>query len=105
VKPDGSETALKDHPLLFAFFGKIQEEVHRFAVEYHRGLRKKKAIHSVLDEVPGIGAKRRQALMLAFGSVDRIGEATEEELAKVPGMNKKSAEAVAAFFLADAETK
>ncbi len=66
---------------------RIRDEAHRFAIQYHRKLRKKKGLTSALDEIPGIGPKRRQALLKHFGSVDAIREASVEELAVVPGMN------------------
>ncbi len=68
-----------------------RDEAHRFAVSYHRQLRQKHSRRSLLDEVPGIGPKRKQALLRCFGSVKRISEAALEELAAVPGMNEKAA--------------
>jgi len=70
----------------------IDEETDRYAKNYHRSLRTKSALTSTLEEIPGIGPKRRQALMKAFGSLDGIRAATIEQLCAVPGMNKKSAE-------------
>ena len=98
VFADGREIDLKEHPLLFRYCGTIQEEVHRFAIEYHRSLHGKRAISSVLDEIAGIGPARRNALLQHFGSVDAIKEASEEELAAVAGMNARAAKAVKAFF-------
>ncbi len=72
----------------------IRNEAHRFAVTYHRQRRQKRIIHSILDEVPGIGGKRRNALLEVFGSVEGIRNASVEDLAKVNGMNRKVAEAV-----------
>lgn len=95
---DGSELDLKERPLLFKYAGTIQEEVHRFAIDYHRGLHGKRAISSVLDEIPGIGPRRRSSLLAHFGSVDAIKKATIEELEGAPGMNKRAAEAVMKFF-------
>ncbi len=66
---------------------RIRDEAHRFAIQYHRKLRKKKGLTSALDAVPGIGPKRRQALLKHFGSLDAIREASVEELAALPGMN------------------
>lgn len=93
-----TEVNLKEQPALFALIGSIQEEVHRFVIEYHRGVRKSGTVRSLLDEIPGVGEKRRGALLAFFGSIDAIKNATEEELAAVPGMDKKSARAVADFF-------
>jgi excinuclease ABC subunit C len=102
---DGTETDLKDLPELYHLFGTIQEEVHRFVIEYHRGVRKSGAIRSRLDEIPGVGEKRRNALLLTFGSIDAIRKASEEDIAKVPGMNAKAAKAVKDFFLNDGTLK
>jgi excinuclease ABC subunit C len=72
----------------------IDEEADRFAKHYHRGLRAKSAVKSTLDDIPGIGPKRRRALMKAFGSLDGIRAASLEDLAAVPGMTRKSAEEI-----------
>lgn len=77
---------------------RIRDEAHRFAVGYHRKLRSKRNLVSVLDHVPGIGPKRRQALWRHFGSLERIRNASAEELASIDGMNIRSAEAVLQFF-------
>lgn len=88
------ELDLKEDPVLFRYIASIQEEVHRFAIDYHRGLRKKSLQRSALDAIEGIGEKRRNALLSHFGSIDRIREATMEELCQVPGITKPSAEKV-----------
>jgi excinuclease ABC subunit C len=77
---------------------RVRDEAHRFAVTYHRKLRSKRNLVSVLDHVPGIGPKRRKALWDAFGSLDKIRAATEAELAGVPGMTAAAAQAVYDFF-------
>ncbi len=82
----------------FRLITRIQDEAHRFAIEYHRSLRSKNQIHSVLDEIAGIGPARRKALMKHFMGVEKIKEATVEELAEVSSMNEKSAQAVYDFF-------
>ena len=82
----------------FRLITRIQDEAHRFAIEYHRSLRSKNQIHSVLDEIEGIGPARRKALMKHFMGVEKIKEATVEELAEVSSMNEKSAQAVYDFF-------
>lgn len=82
----------------FRLITRIQDEAHRFAIEYHRSLRSKNQIHSVLDEIAGIGPARRKALMKHFMGVEKIKEATVEELAEVSLMNEKSAQAVYDFF-------
>lgn len=82
----------------FKFLTRIQDEVHRFAIEYHRKLREKKQVHSILDDISGIGSVRRKALMKHFGDINAIRRAEVEELQQVDGMNIKSAEAVYNFF-------
>jgi excinuclease ABC subunit C len=71
---------------------RVDEEAHRFAITYHRKLRSKAVFASPLEDIPGIGPKRKKALLKAFGSLDGIRRATVEELAAVEGMNKKAAE-------------
>ena len=82
----------------FKLVTRIQDEAHRFAIEYHRSLRTKGQVHSVLDDIEGIGPVRRKALMRAFQSLEAIRSASEEELAKVPSMNAASARQVYNFF-------
>jgi excinuclease ABC subunit C len=79
---------------------RIRDEAHRFAITYHRKLRGKRNLVSVLDHIVGIGPKRRQALWSHFGTLAKIKAASVEELAEVDGMNRPSAEAVYNFFLA-----
>ncbi|NLA85755.1 MAG: excinuclease ABC subunit UvrC [Clostridiales bacterium] len=83
VSPDGEEIGIQSQPAVFAFIGKIQEETHRFAVEFHRSRRSKNTYKSKLDAIPGIGEKRRNALLKSFGSLKAVKAATEEELTKV----------------------
>ena len=82
----------------FRLITRIQDEAHRFAIEYHRSLRGKEQVHSVLDDIPEIGETRRKALMRAFRSIERIREAEVEELSEVESMNIRSAEQVYRFF-------
>ena len=82
----------------FKLITRIQDEAHRFAIEYHRSLRSREQVHSVLDDIPGIGPARRKALMRRFQSLEAIRTATEEELAQTEAMNERAAEAVYAFF-------
>ena len=108
-----AEITLADKPLLYKYIGTMQEEVHRFAITYHRKLRSKNLEHSVLDEIEGIGPKRRKALLAAFGSVEEIkkiatgsktgsdagiADGPVERLARVDGMDRRAAEKVIAFF-------
>ena len=83
VSPDGEEIGLSANPAVFAFIGTIQEETHRFAIEYHRNLRSKNTIKSKLDLIVGVGEKRRNTLLKKFGSIKAISAATIEELSKV----------------------
>ncbi|CUX28759.1 excinuclease ABC subunit UvrC [Clostridium sp. C105KSO13] len=82
----------------FRLITRIQDEAHRFAIEYHRQLRGKGQVHSILDDIDGIGPARRKALMRHYMNLDAIRAATVEELAAVPSMNGKAAEAVHQFF-------
>ena len=82
----------------FHLVTRIQDEAHRFAIEYHRSLRSKEQVHSVLDDIPGIGETRRKALMRRFRSVENIRDASVEELSPTESMNVQSAEAVYQFF-------
>ena len=89
LNPTGATTHL---------IARVRDEAHRFAIEYHRKLRERKAVASELDEVPGIGVARKRALLRRFGSVANVKAATAEELSKVKGMTKKAAEIVAAHL-------
>jgi excinuclease ABC subunit C len=82
----------------FRLITRIQDEAHRFAIEYHRSLRSKEQVHSVLDDIEGIGPARRKALMKQFQSLEAIRDADVETLAAVPPMNRSAAEKVYAFF-------
>lgn len=88
------ELELKSNPVLFRYVTSVQDEVHRFAIDYHHGLRKKTLQKSALDDIEGIGEKRRNALLTHFGSIDKIKEATLEELCQVQGITKPAAEKV-----------
>ena len=88
----------------FKLITRIQDEAHRFAIEYLRSLRSKVQVHSVLDDIEGIGETRRKALMRQFQSVERIREASVEELKETESMNERAAEAVYAFFHKKPET-
>ena len=82
----------------FRLITRIQDEAHRFAIEYHRSLRSKDQVHSVLDDIEGIGPARRKSLMKTFKSLEAIREATKEELAAAPSMNEAAAGKVYEFF-------
>ncbi len=82
----------------FRLITRIQDEAHRFAIEYHRQLRGKGQVHSILDDIEGIGPARRKALMREYLSLDEIKKASVEELSKIPSMNEKAAKSVYNFF-------
>jgi excinuclease ABC subunit C len=84
---------------------RVRDEAHRFAITYHRKLREKSAVRSELDEIPGIGEARKRALLREFGSVERMKRATVEELSRISGMTKRSAENIVAYFAGDVETR
>ncbi|SCJ32066.1 Excinuclease ABC subunit C [uncultured Clostridium sp.] len=83
---------------LMQMIRRIQDEVHRFAITYHRSLRDKRTLHSILDDIPYVGEKRRRALLMKFGSVDKIKEATLEEILETPSIDKKAAESIYNHF-------
>lgn len=87
----------KQSPLL-RFLDQIRDEAHRFAITYHKKVRKKGTIRSVLEDIPGIGRTRQKELLKCFGSVDRLGKASLEELINAPKMTFKSAQSVYDFF-------
>lgn len=95
------EIPIDRHGEGFKLITRIQDEAHRFAIEYHRSLRSKSQVHSVLDDIEGIGPTRRKALMRRFASIEKIREATVEELAETESMNLQAAEKVYAFFHAN----
>ncbi len=95
---ENQEISLQTSSEGFKLITRIQDEVHRFAIEYHRSLRSSNQLHSVLDDIDNIGNIRRKALMKKFGSIDKIQQASIEELSNTDGMNKKSAESVYNFF-------
>jgi excinuclease ABC subunit C len=79
---------------------RIQDEVHRFAITYHRSLRDKRVLHSILEEIPNIGEKRRKDLLQKFGSIENIKNATFEELLETPSIDKKAAQNIVDYFSA-----
>jgi len=83
---------------LLHLLDRIRDEAHRFAISYHKKVRSREAIQSELGEIPGIGRVRQKELLKCFGTVERIKEATEEELAKAPKMNRKSAQKIYQFY-------
>ena len=89
----------------FQLITRIQDEAHRFAIEYHRSLRSKAQVHSTLDEIPGVGPARRKALMRHFASIEELREATPEKIAEVPEIPENQAKAIYEFFHKEAKTK
>ncbi|HZQ05463.1 MAG TPA: helix-hairpin-helix domain-containing protein, partial [Anaerolineae bacterium] len=83
---------LARHSQALHLLQRIRDEAHRFGITYHRSLRAKKGLHSQLDAIPGIGPRRRRALLAKFGSLDAIREASIEELIQVEGMTKSAAQ-------------
>ena len=77
---------------------RVQDEVHRYAITYHRSLRDKRTLHSVLEDIPRIGEKRRRNLLMKFGSIDNIKKASMEELLDTPGIDKRAAESIKQYF-------
>jgi len=82
----------------FKLITRIQDEAHRFAITYHRSLRSKSQVHSVLDEIPGVGPTRRKALMKYFTSIEEMKQAEVVQIAEVPGIPMSVAEEIYAFF-------
>ena len=92
------EIPIDTHGQGFRLITRIQDETHRFAIEYHKQIRRKGQVHSVLDDIPMIGPTRRKALMRSFDSLEDIGNASLEELMALPEMNEQAAREVIAFF-------
>jgi excinuclease ABC subunit C len=95
---NGREIEIPINSKVFRLITNIQDEAHRFAINYHKSLRSKTSVKSALDDIPGIGPARRKALLSKFGSLKNIRTATLEELSETEGMNKKTAEVVYNFF-------
>lgn len=92
------EIPIDRHSEGFKLVTRIQDEAHRFAIEYHRSLRSKAQVHSILDDIEGIGPARRKALMRRFKSLEAVRDASLEELESTEGMNKRAAESVYTYF-------
>lgn len=95
---NNEEIPIDRHSEGFKLITRIQDEAHRFAIEFHRKLRSQGQVHSVLDEIPGIGPTRRKALMKHYENIEQIKNASVEELKALPSMNEKSAKEVYTFF-------
>lgn len=92
------DITIDHHSEGFRLITRVQDEAHRFAIEYHRSLRSKEQVRSVLDDIKGIGPARRKALMRHFKTIEAVRDAGIEELAGAPQMNRNAAEAVYRFF-------
>lgn len=99
------EILIDRHSEGFQLITRIQDEAHRFAIEYHRSLRGKEQVRSVLDDIKGIGPARRKSLMRTFKTIEAVREASVEELEAAPQMNRAAAEAVYIFFRDDKQGK
>lgn len=95
---ENNEIDMDKYSNLFKFIVRVQDEVHRFAITYHRSLRNKKTLHSVLEDIPNIGEKRRKALLLKFGSIEEIKKASYDELLSTNTIDSKAAQSIINFF-------
>lgn len=95
---ENEEIIINRNSNLMQLIRRIQDEVHRFAITYHRALRDKRTLHSILDDIPNVGQKRRMALLKHFGSVEKIKEASLEELLKIDSIDKKTAYSIVSYF-------
>ncbi|MBO5213500.1 MAG: excinuclease ABC subunit C [Clostridia bacterium] len=98
VFSDGTEKLLATNPEVFSFCGRLQEEVHRVAISYHKNLRQKAMQQSQLEQIPGVGKAKAKALFLHFKSIDKIRKATKDELCAVKGVNPALAEKIIQWF-------
>ncbi len=101
---DEKEIDLKERPVLFRYVTTIQDEVHRFSIDYHHGLRNKSMQKSMLDDAPGIGERRKKALLSRFGSIENMRKADISELAETEGMTMRAAESLK-LYLAEKESE
>jgi excinuclease ABC subunit C len=95
---DNEELPISHTSQGFHLITRIQDEAHRFAITFHRNLRGKNQVHSVLDDIPGVGPKRRRALMKAFESLEDIKKASLDDLSAIEGLNAVAAKSVYDFF-------
>jgi len=95
---NGVEIPMAQNSNAMHMITRIQDEVHRFAITYHRSLRDKRTLHSILEDIPFVGEKRRRNLLMKFGSVENIRKASMKELLETPSIDKKSAESIKKYF-------
>ncbi|MCH3965883.1 MAG: excinuclease ABC subunit UvrC [Clostridium sp.] len=92
------ELMVSSHSSLMKLITRIQDEVHRFAITYHRSLRNKRVLHSILDDIPNVGDKRRKVLLKEFGNIENIRSATFERLMETPSIDRRTAESIINYF-------
>jgi excinuclease ABC subunit C len=92
------EYGVKDMKEAMLLLTKIQDEVHRFAITYHRTLRDKRTLHSILEDIPRVGESRRKNLMMRFGSIEAIREASVDVLMETPSIDKQTAVSIHSYF-------
>lgn len=95
---NNEEILIRRGSCLMNLITRVQDEVHRYAITYHRSLRDKRTLHSILEDIPRIGEKRRRNLLMKFGSIDNIKKASMEELLDTPGIDKRAAESIKQYF-------
>lgn len=95
---NNNEVLIRPSSNVMQLITRIQDEVHRFAITYHRSLRDKRVLHSVLEDIPGVGEKRRKELLKKFGSIENIKNAKVEELQETPAIDKRAAQSVFDYF-------
>ncbi|MGL5152242.1 MAG: excinuclease ABC subunit UvrC [Clostridium sp.] len=95
---ENKERIIKRNSNLMQLIRRVQDEVHRFAITYHRSLRDKRTLHSILEDIPNVGSKRRKELLMKFGSVENIKNATIEQLLETPSIDKKAANSIISYF-------
>ncbi|MBI6008944.1 excinuclease ABC subunit UvrC [Clostridium perfringens] len=95
---NNEEILIRSGSGLMNLITRVQDEVHRYAITYHRSLRDKRTLHSILEDIPRIGEKRRRNLLMKFGSIDNIKKASMEELLDTPGIDKGAAESIKQYF-------
>jgi excinuclease ABC subunit C len=96
---NNNEVFLRPSSNVMHLITRVQDEVHRFAITYHRSLRDKRVLHSVLEDIPNIGEKRRKALLMKFGSIENIKNAKLEELLETPSIDRKAAQNIIDYFI------
>ena len=102
---NNNELIVNRNSNLMQLIRRIQDEVHRFAITYHRSLRDKRTLHSILDDIPNVGQKRRMALLMKFGSIDNIKKATIEELLETNSIDNKAANSIFTYFKKNEQNK